>query len=182
MAAWSVASAPLTGMKLERPSVAFRDSYLEGLKEFQSEGLPWFMEMDYGLIENDFEGYVDSVLAKAHRKAGPIVQETELWGIANGTFVGSIAIRHELNDALRITGGNIGYDTVPRFRRKGYATAMLHQALPIAKTLGLSKVLLTCDDNNAASTRVIEKNGGKLAETKEIAQGQPKKRYYWIQL
>jgi predicted acetyltransferase len=182
MAAWSVSSAPLIGLKLETPSVAFRDSYLQGLAEFQSEGLPWFMEMDYGLIENDFEGYVDSVLAKAYRKAGPIVQETELWGVVNGTFVGKIAIRHELNDALRIVGGNIGYDTVPRFRRKGYASDMLRLALPKAKSLGLSKALITCDDTNVASIKIIEKNGGKLSETKSIDPGKPMKRYYWIDL
>jgi len=30
-------------------------------------------------------------------------------------FVGRISIHHELNDALRVEGGHIGYDTVPSF-------------------------------------------------------------------
>lgn len=59
---------------------------------------------------------------------------------------------------------------------------MLGQALPIARTLGLTSVLLTCDDTNARSIRVIERNGGVLMETKVLAPNRPLKRYYAIDL
>ena len=93
-----------------------------------------------------------------------------------------IAIRHELNDALRVEGGHIGYDTVPSFRGRGVATAMLREALPVARALGLTEVLLTCDDTNSASIRVIERNGGCLRETKDLAKNRSLKRYYGIPL
>ena len=78
--------------------------------------------------------------------------------------------------------GHIGYDTVPSARGRGVATEMVRQALPVARALGLREVLVTCDDTNAASIRVIEKNGGQLRETKAFAPSRPLKRHYWIAL
>jgi predicted acetyltransferase len=92
------------------------------------------------------------------------------------------ADHHELNDALRVEGGHIGYDTVPSFRGRGVVTEMLRQALPVARGLGLTAVLLTCDDTNAASIRVIERNGGSLRETKALDTNRPLTRYCWISL
>ena len=100
--------------------------------------------------------------------------------MAEEHFVGRISIHHELSDALRVEGGHIGYDTVPSFRGRGVATEMLRQALPVARALGLASVLLTCDDTNVASLRVIERNGGTLRETKMLDANRPLKRYYWI--
>jgi predicted acetyltransferase len=45
-------------------------------------------------------------------------------------------------------------------RRRGHATAMLRQALPIARGLGIDRALVTCDVDNVASRKVIERNGG----------------------
>lgn len=53
-------------------------------------------------------------------------------------------------------------------------TAMLAAALPVARSLGIDQALLTCDEDNLASHRVIEANGGVLAD-----QGGGKVRY-WI--
>ena len=41
---------------------------------------------------------------------------------------------------------------------------MLSLALPYAKTLGISRCLITCDDDNPGSARVIEKNGFELSD------------------
>ena len=40
----------------------------------------------------------------------------------------------------------------------GHATAMLAAALPVARSLGIDPALLTCDDDNIASRKVIEAN------------------------
>ena len=39
---------------------------------------------------------------------------------------------------------------------------MLHAVLPEAAALGISSVLVTCDVDNVASTKVIQANGGVL--------------------
>lgn len=78
----------------------------------------------------------------------------------NGKILGKLSFRHELNDYLKKIGGHIGYIIVANERRKGYGTAMLKLGLEKAKAIGLSRVLVTCDQSNTASARVIEKNGG----------------------
>jgi predicted acetyltransferase len=155
---------------------------LRALGEFRHEGLPWWIGGDLELAEHDFAAFVAKKLADA-RGSDTTVPATHLWGVtgdADDELVGRITIRHELNDALRVVGGHIGYDTVPSFRGRGVATEMLHQALPVARSLGLGRVLITCDDTNAASIRVIERNGGSLHETRALGENGPVKRYYWI--
>jgi predicted acetyltransferase len=79
-------------------------------------------------------------------------------------------------------GGHIGYVVRPAFRRHGYATQMLRQSLPIARTVGLKRVLVTCDDTNIGSARVIERCGGILQNKLPGPDGQPPKRRYWIEM
>jgi predicted acetyltransferase len=71
-------------------------------------------------------------------------------------------------------GGHIGYDVRPSARQRGHATAMLAAALPVARGLGIDRVLVTCDDDNIASRKVIEASGGVL----EDQRGD--KLRYWV--
>ena len=171
-------------MKIElvSPAESHRESFLRGLREFQREGLSWWIGGDLEIVEQDFAAFVARRLADSNRTTKGFIRTTHLWAVAEEQFVGRISIHHELNDALRVEGGHIGYDTVPSFRGRGVATEMLRQALPVARALGLPSVLLTCDDTNAASIRVIERNGGSLRETKARGANRPLKRYYWITL
>jgi len=167
-------------IQLVPPTERYRESFLRGLCEFRQEGLPWWNGGDVELAEHDFAAFVARKLADANRKTETIVPKTHLWAVTEEQFVGRISIHHELNDELRVEGGHIGYDTIPSFRGRGIATEMLRQALPVARALGLTAVLLTCDDTNVASIRVIERNGGSLRETRNLGMNRPLKRYYWI--
>jgi predicted acetyltransferase len=169
-------------IQLVPPAECYRDSFLLAAAEFQQEGLAWWIGGDLDLAEQDFAVFVAKRLAAARTSDPAQVAKTHLWAVADDKFVGRISIHHELNDALRVLGGHIGYDTAPSFRGRGIATEMLRQALPIARALGLHEVLLTCDDTNVASIRVIEANGGVLRETKVLAADKPPKRYYRIAL
>jgi predicted acetyltransferase len=81
---------------------------------------------------------------------------------------------------LRV-GGHIGYVVVPEFRRQGYATTILRLALRIAyDSLGIQRVLVTCDDDNVGSIRTIENNGGVLEEVISGPDLDKPKRRYWI--
>jgi len=72
------------------------------------------------------------------------------------------------------------YELGPSHRGRGYATEMLRQALVVARSAGVDRVLVICDDNNMASSRVIEANGGKLEPGRPIdTDGHPIRRY-WI--
>jgi predicted acetyltransferase len=175
-----VTPRPNLRIQLVPPAERWRESFLRGVREFQLEGLPWWAGGDLEIAERDFSAFVARRLAASSQRTDTLVPKTHLWAVTDGEFVGCISIYHELTDALRVEGGHIGYDTVPSFRNRGVATEMLRQALPRAGALGLGEVLLTCDDTNAASIRVIERNGGVLRETKVLAANRPLKRYYWI--
>ncbi len=96
-------------------------------------------------------------------------------------FLGEISIRHRLNDTLRRYGGHIGYGVRRSEWNKGYGTLMLSLALPHAKALGIDRALITCDDDNPGSARVMEKNGFILGDKVDnIVKGKAVlTRRYW---
>jgi len=79
-------------------------------------------------------------------------------------FIGEIVVRHRLNDALAQRGGHIGYGVRYSEWNRGYGTQMLALALEKVKEMHISPVLITCDDDNPASARVMEKNGFVLGD------------------
>lgn len=97
-------------------------------------------------------------------------------------IVWAIQIRHHINHPNLIhRWGHIGYGILPSHRRKWYATKMLYLALWEAKKIGLDKVLITCDTDNIASKKVIERNNGIL-ESKESDKKWKEFYRYWITL
>ncbi len=87
-------------------------------------------------------------------------------------FVGSINLRWQEDAQGRPmlalpehVLGHIGYSILPAFAGHGYASAALAAMLRVAHAAGLPEVVITCDETNAASRRIIEKNGGRLVET-----------------
>lgn len=95
-------------------------------------------------------------------------------------IVGMIDLRHRLNDFLADYGGHIGYSVRPDERRKGYAKQMLRMALNDARRRGISRVLITCDEDNEASAHTIEGCGG-VFERHANLDGEVLRRY-WIEL
>lgn len=87
-------------------------------------------------------------------------------------FVGSINLRWQEDEAGRpVTElpshvlGHVGYTILPDHAGNGYASAALAAVLAEARTIGLPFVRITCDAGNAASRRIIEKNGGRFVES-----------------
>lgn len=103
---------------------------------------------------------------------------TYWWIVEDGTVLGAIALRHELNDFLLRAGGHIGYGVRPSARRRGLATFALGEVLRHAKTLGLEQVLITCNVENAGSRRTIEHFGGVLEDIRDTEIGRV--RRYWV--
>jgi predicted acetyltransferase len=96
----------------------------------------------------------------------------------DGVVVGRSSIRFELNASLLVKGGHIGYAVRPDHRRRGHATEILRQSLIVARAGGVTRALMTCDDDNLGSRKVIEANGGVLENVVDIG-GVPLRRY-WI--
>ena len=98
-------------------------------------------------------------------------------------LIGVIHIRIRLTENLLRYGGHIGYAINPAYFKMGYGTELLRLGLEKAKELGIgAEILITCDDDNIGSCKIIEKNGGIL-ENKIPNEDQGEKfltRRYWI--
>ncbi len=155
------------------PTVRLRTSFLAAVAEFHADPnhpLSWFVsDIDPPALSDAaaFTAYLVRLLGErteAVARAVRFVPMTTLWWAEGPEMLGRLAIRHRLTPALERAGGHIGYDVRPSARRQGHATAMLAAALPVAASLGIEQALLTCDDTNTASQRVIEANGGRFID------------------
>ncbi|NND02078.1 MAG: GNAT family N-acetyltransferase [Acidimicrobiia bacterium] len=143
-----------------------------------------FAEHPYSYFEPgvDFSDYLarlDEVLEGTRLPSGH-VPNTRHYGFVGGEIVGALSIRLELKGMLVTLGGHVGYQVLEPYRRCGYGTAMLRQALPICADLGLDSVLVTCDEDNIASRKIIESNGGVYEKTVHSARLRAPKLRYWI--
>ena len=129
--------------------------------EFEAEKRMWSYRYRPDL---DWPAYVDLVHGWEDGRELPegFVSNADLVAEVDGVVVGRSSLRFELNDFLRTLGGHIGYAVRPQFRGRGYAKEILRQSAGLLRRRGIDPILVTCDDDNHASARVIESNGGVL--------------------
>ena len=87
-----------------------------------------------------------------------------------------------MNEHLLQMGGHIGYEIRPSRRGQGYGKLILKYGLDRAKAFGLERVLLTCDEDNLGSQKIIEFHGGMLENSIQLKGWPAKVCRYWIQL
>ena len=168
---------------LVKPDLSYADEIIkykeESLKESPiingSAGLDRFSSIEDWLEELKKRSCEDTV------PKGLVPSSTYL-GVRekDNYIVGMIDIRHYLNEYLTQVGGHIGYGVRKTERNKGYAKQMLKLALEKCKELKIKKVLITCDEDNIASEKVILSANAKLEDIRNV-DGENKKRF-WIDL
>lgn len=172
-------------VKLIEPRETLRDALADFLAEFGDDfrsvdGLGWVPEVPLARMVERFHENAQGI----HLPEGWVPSSVYWLMRDDTTILGMLCLRHWLNERLRQHGGHIGYAVRPSERGKGRATRMLALALEKARQRGLERVLLTCNQANRASARVIEKNGGVLEAQRPIMlRGEPRMScYYWIEL
>ena len=171
-------------MELVYPEERYLDSYREAYAE----------EMASDDTEKMLADPDTAVEKAAQERRGEGLPEgwvpaTTLWLVDGDRFIGRVNIRHWLVPHLMEFGGHIGYMIRPTERGKGYGNLQLALALDYCRehlrgVLDGDRVLVTCDDDNVRSARVIEANGGVLenkVENFEFGRTVLTRRY-WIEL
>ncbi|WP_087026542.1 GNAT family N-acetyltransferase [Thaumasiovibrio subtropicus] len=169
-------------MKLVSPSLEFEPEFLAFYEDFYKNDVD--NAEFYSDGASDFARYVQQLQDEAQGINLPdgYVPCNHYWLVDDDKNVlGAIRIRHNIrNEFLALEAGHIGYDVAPSHRGLGYGKSMLKLALPKAKLLGIAEALITADEDNIASRKVIESNGGRF---EKVVMGkvfpEPVARY-WI--
>lgn len=140
-----------------------------------------FAFLPFLAADEPWSAYLERIAPLSRGEGVPpgVVPWTDLYGVVDGVLVGRVSVRHRLTESLERVGGHIGYGVRPAYRRRGYATVLLHAGLAVARDLGIDRALVTCDDDNVGSATVIERCGGLLENVVHVPRGKPKRRY-WV--
>lgn len=130
-------------------------------------------EMDYSEFPRYLERKIE--ISKGIKLESSHVPQTIYWLIIDDKPVGMGKLRLYLNENLKKIGGQTGYSIRLTEREKSYGNIILRELLKKAKEKGIFEVLLTCNEDNIPSRKVIESNGGQLEDITEQS-----KCRYWI--
>jgi predicted acetyltransferase len=167
---------------LTEPNIKYQETFLAGLREFHQEGR--MLQYNFQIVSQDFERFLYHLRTQQDRTklASHVIPQSHFWLIDDNEFIGILSLRRGPDDTFIKISGHVGYQVRPLKRRHGYGKELLRYGLQKAKDLGFTRVLLTCDEDNIASKKVIESNGGQF-ENAILVDGAPvKKLRYWIDL
>lgn len=171
-------------LKLMAPAAELEASYRSYVAEVRACDdllVPWVLGYD----ADDFPALLARLRDASEGKGVPddFVPHTTFWTVDSADrIVGVVNIRHELNESLLLEGGHIGYSIRPSLRGRGLAARQLALAVAEAGRMGITRVLVVCHKENAASARVITANGGVMENEVFGEEAGGVVQRYWIEL
>lgn len=140
----------------------YQEAYLLALDKIKSGEIHRSDLMFNDIIEVDIIQKMKDTRDKSKLKPNRVLSY-DYFAVDDDKFIGIIHIRIELTPFLLSYGGHIGYGVNPKYWRQGYGTELLRIGLiRIKELIKDDRVLVTCDDDNIGSAKVIENNGGVL--------------------
>ena len=164
-------------LKLIKPDVSHKAAVMDFRNEFLDRG----ERVSGGAGLEGAEDYERWLNGEYTPHYGKVEEAVFLAKDENGGIVGISDVRLGTNDFILQFAGQIGYSVRPSRRGRRYASEILRLTLEEAKKLGFDKILVTCNEPNLASARVIEKNNGTL-EKIVPHPGFPNVRRYYFDL
>ena len=160
----------------------YKEAYIESLKQIELGNIKkhtmMFMNPDEKDIIQCFKDNRDQSKLPSY-----YVPSYDFFAVDDDKFIGVIHIRVRLTENLLKYGGHIGYGVSPKYWRMGYGKQILKTGIEQYKDLiEEDRILVTCDDDNVGSYKIIEYNGGILENkvTNEDKGETFLTRRYWI--
>jgi predicted acetyltransferase len=168
-------------LALVDPALQYKNACLEAVSEFHAAGEYQVSAEQLGAQFEDLILRLERAKDPTHLPPGELPYE-DFWLMDDEEWIGKLTLRTTINAEYLHAGGHIGYEIRPSKRRLGFGTALLRLGLEKARERGLMHVLLTCDENNFGSRKIIESNGGRLENKVEVKGHSVRKMRYWIHL
>ena len=171
----------MKNLKLRRLRLEDEKNYLTYLDEWKNddEVTPHSNQMR-GLSYKDYLDVLEKREKGLYHPETRVPDVTYILTDGQGVIYGSLNLRLKLNDHLFKYDGHIGYGIAPSKRGQGYGRLILKSGLAICKRRGFDKVLVTCNEENIVSEKVILSQGGILENVIWKNDGYIKR--YWISI
>jgi len=88
-----------------------------------------------------------------------------------GRYIGRIRFRVGWNDDIIQYAGQIGYAVEPAFRGQHYAERACRLILPLARQHGLQHLWITCQPDNVASRRTLQRLNAEFVGILDVPAG-----------
>lgn len=168
-------------LRLVEPASSYKAAILDAVAEMQASG-------EWDISPQAFAARFDQMLVEIAAAKDPTAAPPgalpfeDFWFMDDDSWIGLLTLRFQLNEEFLHSGGHIGYVVRPSKRRSGYGTALLRLGLNKARERGLTRVLLTCNETNIGSRKIIEANGGQFENAVVVVGQEDRKLRYWIDL
>jgi predicted acetyltransferase len=90
-----------------------------------------------------------------------------------GDYMGRIRLRVGWNETIIKYAGQVGYAVEPAFRGHHYAERACRLILPVARQFGLKELWITCQPDNSASRRTLERLGAQFVQIIDVPPEYP---------
>jgi predicted acetyltransferase len=141
-------------------------SDIDRIDEYNNEYLNVYPNFKPFAIRNNFIEFLKTVEDNKKGINDTGIKEIYYFAIENDKIVGhgSIRLNPEINNDYSIYG-HIMYGVVPSKRNKGYGTIICKLLIEKAKEYGINNIIITSNNDNIASAKVIINNNGELFES-----------------
>lgn len=153
-------------------------SDIERIDEYNNEYKSIYPDFKPFATKENFSDFLKLVEEKKKGINNNGLKEIYYFAIEKNKIIGhgSIRLNPEVDEKVNIYG-HIMYGVVPSKRKKGYGTLICKLLIEKAKELGIENIIISCNDNNLASSLIIQKNNGELIEKVIDAEGTLINRY-----
>jgi predicted acetyltransferase len=159
---------------LIEPDIAYEKTFLDFINSFWNiNDISWFW------ISSEKFNWIIWYLQHIKEQKMSIniwqkVPTSTFWLMKWNTMIWTINIRHYLNEKLLRRWWNIWYSIHPYYRNLWFWKEILRLWIIEVRKLGIKDILVTCDEDNIWSRKVIESNGWILENIVDLW------RRYWI--
>lgn len=165
---------------LRKPTIEDKKEIMQYVEAFRLSG----QELHGGSYIDTYESFeawldfIESIENPNHPLENLVPAHQYLLVDNHHKVIGMLNLRLELNDYLANFGGHIGYSIHPNLQGMGFGKKILSLVIPIAYDLKIYRLLITADQENIASQKVIENAGGIYADKRQDKDGNWVKRYW----